>query len=78
VFYLYFWCGNMKEFLKVGDTVMGRFGIAKILKIEFCKNVGDKYGMKVNKCYTQDVNRCVFDMDNGHFEYGKDLDFVPY
>ena len=28
------------------------------------------YGMKVNKCYTQDVNRCVFDMDNGHWAYG--------
>ena len=57
---------------------MGKFGIAKILKIEICKNVGDKYGRKVNKVFVGYVDYCVFDMDNGHFEYGKDLDFVPY
>ena len=24
------------------------------------------------------VDKCVFDMDNGHFEYGTDLDYIPY
>tara|TARA_Y100001937_G_scaffold63721_1_gene87287 strand:- start:176 stop:382 length:207 start_codon:yes stop_codon:yes gene_type:complete len=68
----------MKDFLKVGDTVMGKFGLAKITKIELCKNIGDKYGINVDKCFLKDIARCVFDMDNGHFEYGEDLDFVPY
>ena len=57
---------------------MGKFGLAKINKIELCKNVGEKYGIVVNKCWVTDIARCVFDMDNGHFEYGEDLDFVPY
>ncbi len=67
-----------KQFLKVGDTVLGKFGMAKIKNIELCKNVGDKYGIKVDMCFIQDVDRCVFNMDNGHFEYGNDLDFIPH
>ena len=69
---------DKKNFLEVGDTVMGKFGLEKINKIELCKNVGEKYGIVVNKCWVTDIARCVFDMDNGHFEYGEDLDFVPY
>tara|TARA_Y100000114_G_scaffold144610_1_gene153368 strand:+ start:743 stop:964 length:222 start_codon:yes stop_codon:yes gene_type:complete len=69
---------DKKNFLEVGDTVMGKFGLAKINKIELCQNVGEKYGIVVNKCWVTDIARCVFDMDNGHFEYGEDLDFVPY
>ena len=31
--------------VKVGDTVYGKFGTAKIEKIELCEKVGDKEGI---------------------------------
>ena len=64
--------------VKVGDTVYGKFGTAKIEKIELCEKVGDKEGIAVNEIWSNLVEKCVFDMDNGHFEYGTDIDYIPY
>ncbi len=64
--------------LKIGDAVIGKFGSAKITKIELCEKVGQKEGIAVPEIWAKLVNQCVFDMDNGHFEYGIDLDYVPY
>jgi hypothetical protein len=64
--------------LKVGDTVIGKFGYAKIKKIELCENVGEKEGISIPAVWSKLVDQCVFDMDNGHFEYGYDLDYVNY
>ena len=64
--------------VKVGDTVCGKFGTAKIEKIELCEKVGDKEGIAVNEIWNNLVEKCVFDMDNGHFEYGTDIDYIPY
>lgn len=69
---------DMKNYLKVGDQVFGKFGPAMIKKIEFCNSPGDKYGINVDKIWTKDVERCIFDMDNGHYEYGKDIDYIPF
>ena len=69
---------DMKNYLKVGDQVFGKFGPAAIKKIEFCNSAGDKYGIVVDKIWTKDIERCVFDMDNGHFEYGKDIDYITF
>ena len=61
--------------LKVGDRVIGKFGSAKIKKIELCENVGEKYGIPIPAVWGNLVDKCVFDMDNGHFEYGVDIDY---
>lgn len=64
--------------IKVGDMIFGKFGIAKIKKIELCENVGEKYGISIPAVWPNLVERCVFDMDNGHFEYGTNIDYIPY
>ena len=64
--------------LKVGQKIFGKFGWAKIKKIELCEVVGEKEGIQVQEVWFNLIDRCVFDMDNGHFEYGTDLDYVPY
>jgi hypothetical protein len=64
--------------LKVGQKVFGKFGEAKIKRIELCESVGDKEGISVQEVWYNLVDKCVFDMDNGHFEYGLDLDYIPF
>lgn len=62
--------------LKIGDTVISRHGAAKIKKIELCEKSGDKYGIDINEVYVDLVDRCVFDLSNGHFAYGDQIDFI--
>ena len=47
-----------------------RFGEAKVTGIELCANHSEKYGISVDKIFVTDKDRCVFDMDNGHWSYG--------
>ena len=61
--------------VKVGDEIFGKFGFGKITKIELCENVGDKEGIPMEEVWTNQVDKCVFDIDNGHFEYGLDIDY---
>tara|TARA_B000000609_G_scaffold94623_1_gene71982 strand:- start:260 stop:541 length:282 start_codon:yes stop_codon:yes gene_type:complete len=56
----------------VGQYIIGKHGESKIKKIELCENVGDKYGIPMKKVHNKDKDRCVFDLENGHFEYGID------
>ena len=62
--------------VSVGQNVMTEHGLQKIKKIELCEKVGDKYGIEVKEIYTDLVDRCVFDLANGHFAYGDQIDFV--
>lgn len=62
--------------ISVGQNVMTKYGLQKITKIELCEKVGDKYGIEVKEIYTDLVDRCVFDLNNGHFAYGDQIDFV--
>ena len=62
--------------ISVGQNVMTKYGLQKITKIELCEKVGDKYGIEVKEIYTDLVDRCVFDLANGHFAYGDQIDFV--
>jgi len=64
--------------LKVGQKIFGKFGWAKIKNIELVEVVGEKEGISVNEVWINLVDRCVFDMDNGHFEYGSDIDYNPF
>ena len=62
--------------ISIGQNVMTEHGLQKITKIELCEKVGDKYGIEVKEIYTDLVDRCVFDLNNGHFAYGDQIDFV--
>ena len=60
----------MRKYIQIGTTVSTRFGEAKVTGIELCKNHSEKYGIDVDKIFVEDKDRCVFDMDNGHWAYG--------
>ena len=59
--------------IKIGDKVDTRFGIATIIGIEICERAGDKYGMPAIAFDEEDKNRCVFDLDNKHWQYGTQI-----
>ena len=63
----------MDFFIKIGDTVNTKFGIAKVTHIELCENVGDKYGSPAISVNVLDKDRCVFDLDNKHWQYGTQI-----
>ena len=69
-------CEGAMKTLKIGDTVISKHGVAEILKIELCEKPGHKYGIDVKEIYVDLVDRCVFDLNNGHFAYGDQIDFV--
>ena len=60
----------MRKYVQIGTKVSTRFGEAKVTGIELCKNHSEKYGIDVDKIFVEDKDRCVFDMDNGHWAYG--------
>tara|TARA_Y100001954_G_scaffold191950_1_gene206492 strand:+ start:439 stop:639 length:201 start_codon:yes stop_codon:yes gene_type:complete len=60
----------MRKYIQIGTKVSTRFGEAKVTGIELCKNHSEKYGIDVDKIFVEDKDRCVFDMDNGHWAYG--------
>jgi uncharacterized protein (UPF0335 family) len=61
--------------VSVGQTVMTRWGLSKIEKIELCEKEGDKYGVQISEVFEDLVDRCVFDFKEG-WQYGSQLDFV--
>ena len=58
-----------RTYIKIGTQCETRFGTAKVTGIELCKN-GGKYGIGMDKVYASDKDRCTFDFDNGHWQYG--------
>ena len=65
-----------KKYIKIGTKVTTRFGEAKVTGIELCESMNDKYGIGVDKIYAADKDRCVFDMDNGHWAYGWQVSYA--
>ena len=51
----------MRKYIKIGTKVTG---------IELCESHSEKYGIDMEKVFVEDKDRCVFDMDNGHWSYG--------
>jgi hypothetical protein len=43
--------------------------------IELTKD-GSKYGIGMDKIFVEDKDRCVFDMDNGHWSYGHQVSVI--
>ena len=64
----------MRKYIQLGTKVNSRFGTAKVTGIELCASHSEKYGIAVDKVFAQDKDRCVFDMDNGHWAYGYQVD----
>jgi len=60
----------MRKYIKLGTKVVTRFGEAKVTGIDLCQNAWEKEGIPVDKIFVTDKDRCVFDMDNGHWAYG--------
>ena len=58
------------NYIEIGTKVDSRFGEAKVTGIELCKSHSEKYGIDVPKVFVEDKDRCVFDLDNGHWAYG--------
>ena len=59
-----------RKFIKIGTKVVTRHGEAKVTGIELCASHSEKYGIGVDKRYLAAKDRGVFDMDNGHWSYG--------
>lgn len=69
--------------IKVGTIIIyrlswgtGALTKAKVRNIELCKNEWDKYGERVNEVSVNDVNRSVFDLDDGHWCYGYQVEEI--
>ena len=60
----------MRKLIKKGTKVLTKFGEAKVTAIDLCQKEGDKEGIRVDKIWVDLKDRCIFDMDNGHWAYG--------
>jgi len=66
----------MKNTIQVGDLISTRHGTSKIKKIELCEKPGEKYGIPVKRVFTNLLDRVIIDLENGHWTYGDQIDFV--
>ena len=64
-----------RVYVKLGTNVSSPWGPAKITNIELCQN-GEKYGISQEKICLIDKDRCTFDLDNGHWAYGHQLEIT--
>lgn len=67
---------GMRKFIKIGTKVDTRWGEAKVTGVELCEQEGEKEGIRTDRCWLIDKNRCVFDLDNGHWAYGYQVEPV--
>ena len=60
----------------IGDLVESKYGPARIKKIELMpeKRHYSKCGINVKKMFTNLLEYCIIDLDNGHFVYGDQID----
>lgn len=72
---------NMDKIIKIGSKVKyrGDFGVAPateviITGIERSEYKRDKYGEPVQEVPFSEREYCVFDLDNGHWCYGEQID----
>ena len=61
---------NIRKYIKIGTTVDSRFGVAKVTGIEMVEEGRKDGGIEMEKIFYADKDRCVFDLDNGHWQYG--------
>jgi hypothetical protein len=63
---------DVRKYIKIGTLVENErsFEPAKVIGIELCESEGMKEGIPMDKVFVGDKNRCIFDLDNGHWQYG--------
>ena len=61
-----------RKMIKIGTKVDSKWGEAKITGIELCRP-GEKYGISMEKIWLEHKDESVFDLDNGHWAYGYQL-----
>ena len=66
----------MRKQLQIGTKINCRFGEAKITAIELCEREGEKEGIPMKKVWIDLKDRCVFSLDNGHWQYGYQVEAV--
>jgi hypothetical protein len=66
----------MRRIVKIGTKVDSRFGEAKVTGINLCEKEGEKYGIQLDRIWVDLKDRCIFDLDNGHWCYGYQLNFL--
>ena len=68
----------MRKFIKIGTLVNNERSLepAKVTGIELCEAEGMKEGISMDKVFIGDKNRCVFDLDNGHWQYGYQVEIA--
>ena len=75
-FYLFNDGNYMRDFTYVGDVVQTEYGLSKIKKIEIMPEPRhySKCGINVKKMFTNLLEYCIIDLDNGHFVYGDQIE----
>jgi hypothetical protein len=67
----------MRKLIKLGTKVDSRFGEGKVVGIALCEREGEKEGIAIDKVWIDLKDRCVFDLDNGHWCYGYQITPSP-
>ena len=66
----------MRRQYQIGTLCNTRFGESKITVIELCEREGEKEGIPVKKIWADLKDRCVFVFENGHWQYGYQVEAV--
>jgi hypothetical protein len=66
--------------IKIGDTVDSKYGPAQVKSIEMISPdtsfADDDDNIPMTEIWACDKNRCVFDLSNGHWQYGHSITTV--
>jgi hypothetical protein len=66
--------------IKIGDTVDSKYGPGKVTSIEMFPTdssfADDPDNIIMQEIFICDKDRCVFDLDNGHWQYGEQISVI--
>jgi len=62
--------------IKIGDTLNTKHGISTITGIEMVEPGQSDGGIEITEIWECDKDRCVFDLENGHYAYGDQVTVI--